>query len=146
MIERLQADLRAARLARDGTRVGALGMLLAALQAAAKDAGGTLGDEEAQAVLRRERKRRGEAAASFREGGREQQAAAEEAEAALIESYLPRELGPAELERLVDAAIRETGASSVRDLGTVIKRVMAVSGGRADGKAVAALVRGRLAG
>jgi len=146
VIERLQADLRAARLARDGTRVGALGMLLAALQAAAKDAGGTLGDEDAQAVLRRERKRRGEAAASFREGGREQQAAAEEAEAALIESYLPRELGPAELERLVDAAIRETGASSVRDLGTVIKRVMAVSGGRADGKAVAALVRGRLAG
>ena len=144
MIERLQADLRAARLARDSTRVGALGTLLAALQGAAKDAGGELPEAEAQAVLRRERKRRAEAAASYREGGREDQALVEEAEAALIESYLPEELDPAELEALVDAAIVETGASSARDLGAVIRLVMERSGGRADGRTVSARVRARL--
>ena len=72
MIERLQADLRAARLARDSTRVGALGMLLASLQGAAKKADGTLSDQDAHAVLRRERKRRAAAAAGYREGGREE--------------------------------------------------------------------------
>ena len=146
MIERLQADLRAARLARDSTRVGALGMLLASLQGAAKEAGGTLSDQDAHAVLRRERKRRAEAAASYREGGREEQAAAEEAESALIDSYLPAELDATELDALVEAAIAETGAASVRDQGAVIKLVMARSGGRADGRAVSALVRARLAG
>ncbi len=146
MIERLQADLKAARLARDSTRVAALGTLLAVLQGAAKDAGGTLPEADAQAVLRRERKRRAEAAASYREGGREEQALAEEAESAMIDAYLPQELDAAELEALVDAAVTETGASSARDLGTVIKLVMARSGGRADGKAVSALVRARIAG
>ena len=97
MIERVQSDLRTARLARDSKRVGALTMLLTSLQTAAKDAGGELSEQETITVLRRERKRRDEAAASFREGGREEQAAAEEFEAELIGGYLPAALDPAEL-------------------------------------------------
>ena len=94
MIARVQADLREARLARDAARVQVLGTLLAALQGAEKDAGGSLDDAGAVAVLRRERKRRAEAAESFREAGREEDAAREEAEGALIEGYMPAALDP----------------------------------------------------
>jgi hypothetical protein len=146
VIERVEADLRAARLARDPVRVTALSTLLSALRGAAKEAGGELGEAGAVAVLRRERKRLEEAAASFREGDREDQARASEAEARLVEGYLPQELDAAELASIVDAAIAETGASSPRAMGAVMKLVMARTAGRADGKTVSALVRERLAG
>ena len=144
MIERVQSDLRTARLARDSKRVGALTMLLTSLQTAAKDAGGELSEQETITVLRRERKRRDEAAASFREGGREEQAAAEEFEAELIGGYLPAALDPAELDALVAAAIDEAGATSPKDLGTVMKLVQPRVAGRADGKTVSGAVRAAL--
>jgi uncharacterized protein len=144
LIDRVRADRLQARKDRDDRRVLALGGLLAALEAAAKDAGGDLGEEAGIAVLRRERKRRQEAADSFREGGRLDEAAGEEAEGELIAGYLPRDLGTDELVAIVDAAIAETGATSPRDLGAVMKLVMARTGGRADGKTVSTLVRARL--
>lgn len=146
MIERVEADLRRARLDRDAARVGVLSLLLAALRDAAKEAGGTLDETAALAVVRRERKRRDEAAASFREGARDEQVAEEEAAGRVIEAYLPQALSDEELERLVDEAVRETGASSPRDMGAVMKAVMARSGGRADGRTVSGLVRARLGG
>jgi uncharacterized protein YqeY len=146
MIETVQGDLRAARLARDTKTVGALTMVLTALQNAAKDAGGTLSEPEAVTVLQRERKRRQEAATSFREGGREEQASSEEFEAGLIERYLPARLADEDLAALVHDAIAEAGASSPRDLGAVMKLVQPRVAGRADGKAVSSAVRAALGG
>jgi hypothetical protein len=122
-------------------RVGALRLILSELQKDAKD-GGT--DE--LAVLRRERKRRVEAATQFRDAGRGELAEHEEAEAKLIESYLPAELSESELDALVADAVAETGATSPKDMGQVMKVVMARSQGRADGKQASALVRQALAG
>src|SRR5947208_2527536 len=121
--------------ARDSERVGALRMVLSELQKAAKEGGDEL------AVLRRERKRRLEAAEQFRQGGRPELAEREESEAELITAYLPVELDDSELDAIVNAAIAETGATSPKDMGSVMKTVMAKAEGRADGKRASARVR-----
>ncbi len=146
LTERVRADRLAARRARDGDRVTALGGLLAALQEAEVQARGALSEQDEIALLRRERKRRDEGAASFREGGREDDARKEEAEAELIGAYLPAEMDAGDLAAIVDVAIADAGATSPRELGAVMKLVMARTEGRADGKAVSALVRARLGG
>jgi len=117
-------------------RVVALRLVLSELQKASKD-----GADDELTVLRRERKRRIEAATQFRDGGRPELAEQEESEATIIESYLPAELDDSELDELIATAIEETGASSPRDMGQVMKAVMASSGGRADGKRASARVR-----
>ena len=122
--------------AREKDRVGALRLVLSELQKAHKE-----GDGDELAVLRRERKRRLEAAEQFRDGGRPELADQEEAEARIIESYLPAELDDAELDAIVQAAIAETGARDPKDMGQVMKAVMAKTGGRADGKRASARVR-----
>jgi uncharacterized protein len=139
--EQVQDDLKGAMRAREKQRVGALRLVLSELQ---KDAKEGPGDE--LAVLRRERKRRLEAARSYREAGREDLAEAEEAEAKLIDGYLPAELSDAELETIVEHALRDSGAQTVRDMGAAMKSAMAVVDGRADGKRVSALVRAALGG
>ena len=116
--------------------VGALRLVLSELQKAQKD-----GEGDELAVLRRERKRRLEAAEQFRGGGRPELAEQEEAEARIIEGYLPAELGDAELDAIVQAAIAETGAAGPKDMGQVMKAVMAKAGGRADGRRASARVR-----
>jgi uncharacterized protein len=146
LIDRVRDDRLTARKARDELRVSALGGLLAALQEAEVAQQGPLAEGDEIALLRRERKRRDEAAASFREGGREEAALREEQEAELIAAYLPAELDPAALAALVDAAIAETGATTVRELVGVMKLVLARAEGRADGRTVSALVRKRLGG
>ena len=117
-------------------RVTALRLVLSELQKAAKE-----GSSDELAVLRRERKRRLEAAGQFRDGGRPELADQEEAEATIIEGYLPAELDDAELEAVVVAAIADTGAGSPKDMGQVMKEVMARTGGRVDGKRASARVR-----
>jgi uncharacterized protein YqeY len=134
--EQVRADMTSAMKAGEKDRVGALRLVLSELLKAAKDGG----DDEL-AVLRRERKRRLEAASQFRDAGRPELADGEEAEAKLIEVYLPAELSDSELDAMVAAAIAETGATSPRDMGQVMKAVTAKSGGRADGKRAAARVR-----
>ena len=121
-------------------RVGALRLILSELQKEAKEG---KGDE--LAVLRRERKRRLDAASQFRDAGRAELAEGEEAEAEIISAYLPAELGDQELQEIVAAAIAETGASSPKDMGQVMKVVMARTGGRVDGKRASAAVRTALA-
>ena len=138
--EQVRSDMTTALKAGEKTRVGALRLVLSELQKAAKEGG----DDEL-AVLRRERKRRLDAAAQFRDGGRPELADQEEAEAQLIAAYLPAELTDEELDGMIAAAIAEVGATSPRDMGQVMKAVMAASGGRADGKRTSARVRGALA-
>lgn len=139
--DQLKTDLAAAMKAGEKDRVGALRMILSELQ---KDAKEGAGDE--LAVLRRERKRRLDAAAQFRDGGRDDLAAREEAEAELIAGYLPAELSDDELDAIVADAIEETGASSPREMGAVMKAAMARVAGRADGKRVAGRVQQALRG
>ncbi len=134
--EQLRADVTSALKAGEKERVGALRLVLSELQRDLKE-----GPGDELAVLRRERKRRLDAAHQFREGGRPELADQEESEAALIAHYLPAELGDEELSALVTQAIADTGASGPRDMGQVMKAVMAASGGRADGKRASAAVR-----
>ena len=140
LTERVKSDLATAMKAGEKERVGTLRLVLSELQKAAKE-----GSDDELAVLRRERKRRQEAARAFRDGGREDLAGAEDAEAALIEDYLPAELSDDELAAMVDHAVTSTGASSPKDMGAVMKAVMAQVAGRADGRRVSERVKERLA-
>ena len=137
----VKQDLATAMKAGEKDRVGALRLVLSELQKAAKDGG----DDEL-AVLRRERKRRHESARAFRDAGRDELADAEEAEATIIEGYLPAELSDDELRAIVAEAVAETGASSPKDMGQVMKASMARVDGRADGKRVSALAQEALRG
>ena len=141
LADRVKQDLTSAMKAGEKDRVGALRMVLSELQKAAKEGSG---DE--LAVLRRERKRRQEAAAAFRDGGRPDLAAAEEAEAGIIEAYLPAELSDDELRAIVSEAVAETGAASPKDMGQVMKAAMPKVAGRADGRRVSALAQEALRG
>jgi uncharacterized protein len=139
ILEQVQEDVKSAMKAGERDRVGALRMIVNALQQEAKE-----GKDDEVAALQRERKRRLDAAEALREGGRDDQAAAEEAEAELIEDYLPEQLSDAELSELVAAAVEETGASEPKDMGGVMKSLMPKVGGRADGKRVSQAVREKL--
>jgi hypothetical protein len=145
LIARIEEDLRESMLARDQARVGTLRLVLSALRAAEKDLQRPLHDDEELQVMQRERKRRLEAAEAFRAAGREEQAQAEETELGVIEAYMPEPISDDELEQIVDDAIAETGATSLRDLGRVMADVMPQVAGRADGSVVSQLVREKLA-
>ena len=134
--EQIQSDVRDAMKAGEKERVGALRLVLSELQKAAKDGGA---DEVA--VLRRERKRRHESAKAFRDGGRPELAAAEDAEAQLIEAYLPAEMSDDELGGIVAQAVAQSGASSPRDMGKVMPLVMKQVAGKADGRRVSDKVK-----
>src|SRR5262245_4155349 len=139
--EQVQADVTAAAKARDQQQLSALRLVLDALKKEAKDARGDLDEQAEIAVLQRERKRRAEAAEAFRNGGRDEQAAKEEAEAAVIDRYLPEQLSDSDLESLVAEAVSETGAGSPKEMGKVMSALMPKVAGRADGKRVSELVR-----
>ncbi len=145
LIAQIEGELKDAMRARDRARADALRLTLAALRSAEKDLQRPLAENEELQVLQRERKRRTEAADAFRSAGREEQAAAEERELAVIEEFMPSPIEEAELERIVDDAIAETGATSLRDLGRVMADVMPQVAGRADGSTVSQLVREKLA-
>jgi uncharacterized protein YqeY len=134
--ERIKSDVATAMKAGERERVGALRLVLSELQKAEKE-----GDGDELAVLRRERKRRREAAEAYREAAREDLAEGEDYEAQIIEHYLPAELSDDDLDGLVRQAMAETGAESQRDMGRVIKHVMAAAQGRADGRRVSTKVK-----
>jgi uncharacterized protein YqeY len=147
ILERIKVDVQGAMRAGEKQRVGALRLVLSELQKAAKEgADDSLSPEAELAVLRRERKRRLESAKAFRDGGRDDLADGEESEAELIGTYLPAELSDHELEAIVAQAVRDSGASSAKDMGAAMKSAMAAADGRADGKRVSGLVRAALQG
>jgi uncharacterized protein YqeY len=145
LIQTLEDEVRQAMLARDAERRDALRLILSSLKSAEKELQRPLSEGEELQVLQRERKKRREAAEAFRAGGRDEQAAAEEAELAVLEEFMPEPLSEEELERIVDDAIAENGATSLRDMGRVMADVMPQISGRADGSAVGQLVREKLA-
>jgi uncharacterized protein YqeY len=137
--ERVKDDLTAARKAGERDRVATLGLVLSELQKAAKE-----GSSDELAPRRRERESRHEAARAWPAGGRPELAAAEEAEAELIEAYLPAELSDDELREIVAAAVRQSGAGSPKDMGRVMPLAMREVAGRADGRRVSEQVRAAL--
>jgi uncharacterized protein len=145
LIARLEDELKQAMVARDEPRRDALRLILSSLRSAEKELQRPLHDDEELQVLQRERKRRIEAAEAFRGGGREEQAQGEEEELAVLEEFMPAPLSEEELEEIIDDAIAEVGATSIRDLGRVMADVMPQVSGRADGSVVSQLVREKLA-
>ena len=145
LIARLEGELKDAMAARDADRRDTLRLILASLRSAEKELQRPLHDDEELQVLQRERKKRTEAAEAFRAGGREEQAEGEERELAVLEEFMPEPLSDEELEDIVDDAIAEVGATSMRDIGRVMADVMPQVAGRADGSAVSQLVREKLA-
>ena len=144
--EDVARDTKEAMRNRDKGRVTALRMISAALQNAQIEKGQPLSEEDEMAVLRRQVKQREESADAYRKAGREDQAEAETNEAEIVRAYLPTPLSDEELEAIVDGVIAETGASSMREMGAVMGRANAIAAGRADGKKLSGIVRGRLQG
>jgi hypothetical protein len=145
LIARIEDELKSAMRSREQERTDVLRLTLASLRAAEKEVQRPLKEDEELHVLQRERKRRAEAAEAFRGAGREEQAVKEERELGVIEEFMPEPIGEAELERIIDDAIAETSATSLRDLGRVMADVMPQVAGRADGSVVSQLVREKLA-
>jgi uncharacterized protein len=145
MVERMEREVKDAMLARDSVRRDALRLLLSSLKSAEKDLLRPLSEDEELQVLQRERKKRIEAADAFHAAGREEQAEKEEVELEILEEFMPEPLGEDDLERIVDDAIAENKATSMRDMGRVMADVMPQIAGRADGSAVSQLVREKLA-
>lgn len=146
LIDQIQTDLKNAQLARDELKVSTLRLLLSEVKNAEIAQGQQLSDDDIISVVSKEVKKRKEAALSFRNGGREDSAQKEEAEAKVLESYLPEQLTTEELTKIVSEAITETGASGVTDMGQVIGIVMGKVKGRADGGTVSGMVKERLLG
>jgi uncharacterized protein YqeY len=146
--ERLRSDLTTAMKARDELRAATLRMALTAVaneEVAGKQAR-SLSDDEVVTILGREAKRRREAAQAFDEAGRTDLADRERAEGEVLATYLPAQLGDAELAELVRSAIAELGVSGPQAMGQVMKAVQPLVAGRAEGGRVAAEVRAQLAG
>ena len=159
LVQRIESDLKDAMRARDKARLSTLRTLISDLKNAGIEKKGKeglkeevaspadyLSEEEAQKVLQGALKRRREAAEQYESGGRSDLVDKEQAEAAVIQEFLPKALEAAELESIVRAAIEESGASSMKEMGAVMKAAMPKVAGRADGKAVSAAVKKLLGG
>jgi uncharacterized protein YqeY len=145
LVTRLEQEVRDAMLARDNERRDALRLILSSLKSAEKELLRPLSEDEELQVLQRERKKRNEAADAFHAARRTEQAEKEEGELDILQEFMPEPLGEEDLERIVDDAIAENKATSIRDMGRVMADVMPQIAGRADGSAVSQLVREKLA-
>jgi uncharacterized protein YqeY len=147
LAEQINQDLTAAMKAKEQLRLSVLRMMKAALKNKQVELGKPVDDAQAIAVFRTLLKQHHESVEQFRKGGREDLATQELAEIKILEAYLPAAVSDQEIDSAVAAAIRETGASGLQDLGKVMKAVMAqLAGKNADGKRVNEKVRARLSG
>jgi uncharacterized protein len=147
LVERIHQDLTAAMKSQDAPRTSALRMAKAALHSREIDNKGALDDAEAIRVLQTLVKQREDSIFQFRKGNRPELVEKEEAELKVLRAYLPAEASDAEIEKAVDQAITETGASSPKDIGKAMKAALAAllaTGKPADGKRVNDAVRKRL--
>jgi len=149
LVDQIQKDIVAAMKAKEEARLSTLRMVKSALQLRAVEKMSALDDKESQAVLATLIKQRKESVEQFTKGGRQEMADKEAAEIVVIESYLPKAAGEAEVVAGVKAVIAEMGAPTMKEMGTVMKNVMAkfgASGMRVDGKIVSEAVKKELAG
>jgi uncharacterized protein YqeY len=144
LTERIESDLKAALKASDRLRLSTLRLIKAALKNKEIEKGSTLNDDEVAGLLSSLAKQRKESISEFRKGGRTDLAEKEEAELRILQEYLPQELSPEELDRLIKETISEVSASSTADIGKVMKAIMPKVRGRADGRVVNERVRAAL--
>ena len=143
--EKIIADLTGAMKAKDAGRLSTLRMVKANLMNRQIEKGGELTDDEVTKALQSLVKQRRDSIEQYEQAGRTELAAKEAAEIAHIEAYLPQAASPEEIGAAVDAAVAETGASSMKDMGNVMKAVMAkLSGRSADGKLISEAVKAKL--
>lgn len=143
---RLQLDLHDAMRARDKVGAGTLRMVLTAVTNAevAGDQARELSDDEVLKVIAKEARKRKEAAAAYRSAQRPELADTEDSELAVLEAYLPAQLGDAEVAEIVARAVHQAGATGMPQIGQVMKLAQAEVAGRADGGRVAAAARAAL--
>lgn len=146
LTDRIADDLKTAMRAKDAQRLSVLRMLKSAVGNWELAQGKTAGDDELQKLISTQVKQRKDASEQFRAGGRPEMAAQEEAEAAILSSYLPEQLGEDEVRAIVTETVAETGATSPADLGKVMGALMPKLKGRADGGLVNRLVKEALSG
>ena len=145
LIDEISAAITAAMKAKDPARLAPLRMAKAALMNREVEKGRPLDETEAQQVVASLIKQRLDSIEQFLKGGRQELAARETAEIAVLETYLPPPVDPAEIERAVDESIREAGATSAKDIGRVMKAVMSRMAGKgADGRTINEIVRRKL--
>ena len=142
--ERITQEMKDAMRSGEKERLGYIRMLQAAIKQREVDERITLDDTQVLAVIEKMIKQRREAIAQFEAGGRADLAAKELSEVALLQTYMPEPLSQAEVEALVAAAIAETGAASVKDMGKVMALVKTRAAGRADMSAVSAIIKSKL--
>ncbi|TKS63875.1 MAG: aspartyl-tRNA amidotransferase subunit B [Nitrospira sp.] len=143
--DRLTEDLKLAMKARDQLRMDVIRMIKAAVMNKELELKKDLDDAEMSRVMTTMIKQRRESVEQFEKGNRAELAAKERQEIAILESYLPQALSPEQLASVVDAAIQEIGACSLKEMGAVMKAVMVrVAGQTVDGKQVSELVRAKL--
>jgi len=142
--ERITEDMKAAMRAGAKERLGTIRMLQAAIKQREVDERITLDDSQVLAVLEKMVKQRKESITQFTAGGRADLVAKETAELELLQAYLPAQLSEAELDALIAAAIAQTGASSIKDMGKVMGLVKGQAAGRADMGAVGARIKAKL--
>ncbi|HWP53315.1 MAG TPA: GatB/YqeY domain-containing protein [Pyrinomonadaceae bacterium] len=144
--DRIINDMTAAMKAQDAARTSTLRMVKAAIMNREKDGGGAITDEDVLKLLRSQVKQRRDSVEQYQKAGRAELADKEIAEIAVIETYLPQAASDAEIEQAVSEAIAETGASSMKDMGAVMKAVMPkLAGKNADGRTVSDTVKKKLA-
>lgn len=143
--ETIQSDLKTAMKARQGVTVSALRMLNAALKNREIEVQKPLTDDDIRRVIQTGIKQRKEAQAQYEAGGRDDLAEKERAEAEVLQAYMPEQLSEADLARVVEETIAELGASGMKDMGAVMKQVLAKCAGQAEGGQVNKLVREQLA-
>jgi uncharacterized protein YqeY len=145
--QRLLSDLTASMKAQDALRTSTLRMAKAALQNREIEKGGELDDDEMARLLRSLVKQRRDSVEQYEKGGRQELADKEQAEIEIIEAYLPQAATRDEIEASVTAAIAETGANSIKDMGKVMKAAQAALAGKnADGRTVSEIVKAKLVG
>lgn len=144
--DQIISDMTAAMKAKDAARTSTLRMLKAAIMNREKEGAGEISDEDVLKLLRSQVKQRRDSVEQYQKGNRPELADKEQAEIAIIESYLPQGASQEEIDQAVAAAIAETGAASMKEMGAVMKATMArLAGKNADGKAVSEAVKAKLA-
>src|SRR5438105_11026896 len=139
--DQIIADMTAAMKAKDAARTSTLRMVKAAIMHREKEGGDALTDEDVTKLLRSQMKQRRDSVEQYQKAGRQDLVDKEQAELATIEAYLPQAASQEEIDQAVAAAIEETGASSMKDMGAVMKAAMAkLAGKNADGKMVSETV------
>lgn len=146
LAQQIEKDFLTAYKAKEADRVGVLRMLKTAIKNKAVELGATPDDAQTLAIVKKEVKQRRDAAEQFTSAGRDELAAKELAEIELLHVYLPKELSEEELAALVDAAIAESGATSMKEMGVVMKLVQQKGGGAVNGGVASQLVKARLSG